>query len=322
MNIQFKKLALFSLIGLFTSAVYAHTGVRDQVDESKGGYNGFTITHGCGNSYEGGPVVEAYPVLGQSALFPWGDNVVWRNADGAVIARGGNGKGVLAAGSKLNLAVTGYAGLSSAFAKSEEIVDALGNVHALHWKKGAMEPKLNTVTPFKITAPTIADNCVKSLKVRVGVINWCDVHKNAANDSKGPYLQPKDAFGDLVPMVSGVADHGGVQRNVPGAKFFSKLVKGNGDNNRADWWFGDLDGGSHLYNDPDLLQHAATASAGAPKPQPYWTTLTINNSAADITACKKTGGAVDVIVEPMGKDFDTYLTGANTQPFTTGKVNF
>ena len=48
---------------------------------------------------------------------------------------------------------------------------------------------------------------------------------------------------------------------------------GNGDNNRADWWFTAPYGGSALYNDPDLLQPA------------YWTTMTVNNSAADLAAC-------------------------------------
>ena len=232
---------------------------------------------------------------------------------------GGDGGKVIEGGTTLKLGVAGLAGLSSAFRVTQEIVDKNGNVHALHWKKGAMEPKLSTVTPFKITAPTIVDNCVKSLKVRIGIINWCDVQKNATNDKQGPYLQPKDAFGEVIPRVNGI-DNKGIQRNVPGAQHYTKLPAGNGDNNRADWWFGDIEGGSKLYNDPNLLQHPTAATATAPASPAYWTTLTINNSAADVAKCK--GTPVDVTVEPLGIDFDTYLSGANTQPFTKGASNF
>ncbi|SJM92092.1 conserved exported hypothetical protein [Crenothrix polyspora] len=317
---KFKKLALCSLVGLFASQTYAHTGVRDTVDEGKGSYNGFTITHGCADSVEGGAYVEASPVIGQSAVFPYGDNVVWRK--GAVKTVGGDG-GVIAAGTTLKLGVTGYSGFGSAFAVNHEIVDALGNVHGLHWKNGAMEPKSNTVTPFKITAPLIVDNCVKSLKVRIGVINWCDMRKNAANDATGQYYLPRDAYGRLIPKIVNAE---GIQQNVLGAKYYTALPGGNGDNNRADWWFGDLEGNSNLYNDADLLQQAtpatpATATAPATPASPaFWTTLTINNSAADIAQCA--GTPVDVTVEPIAVDFDTYLSGANTQPFTIGSSNF
>lgn len=313
---SFKKLALCSFVSLFASQAYAHTGVRDQVDEGKPSFNGFTIGHGCSGS-EGAAYAEQYPVLGQSAVFPLLDNVVWRKNGAKTI--GGDGGNVIEAGTTLKLGVTGFAGLSSAFRTSQEIVDRLGNVHALHWSKGAMEPKLNTVTPFKITAPLIADNCVKSLKVRIGVINWCDLGRNAATDAKGPYLQPKDAFGDTVPRVTGF-DNGGIQRNVPGASVYTKMPAGNGDNNRADWWFPVLEGGSKLYNDVDLLQKDTPATATAAASPAFWTTMTINNSAADIAKCA--GTPVDVSVEPLGVDFDTYLTARNTQPFTKGSTNF
>lgn len=308
-----KKLALCSLVSLFASQAYAHTGVRDVVDEGKGSYNGFTITHGCG----GDAGTEAFPVLGQSAVFPQGANAVWKKVTNpalavdptnlTVIATGGNGGGVIST-PELNLAVTGYAGFSSAFASSQELVDSLGNVHGLHWKDGAMEPKLNTVTPFKITAPTIADSCVKTLKVRVAVVNWCDMKKNAANDIKGPYNKPEDAFGRPIPRVDGFVSNGGVQTNVPGAGFYTDIKAGNGDNNRADWWFTKLEGTSANFNDPDLLQPS------------YWTTMTVNNTNK---ACA--GGAAaeyDVYVEPNAADVDAYLTGPNTQPFTKGNSNF
>ncbi|WP_394753002.1 hypothetical protein [Crenothrix sp.] len=315
--LKFKKLALCSLVSLFVGHAYAHTIVRDAVVEGKASYNGFVITHGCNSASEGSPYQEPYPVLGQSAIFPMMDSAVWRKNGKKII--GTDGAKTIDAGTTLKLGVTGLAGLSSAFRVTEEIVDKLGNVHALHWKKGGLEPKLNTVTPFKITAPLIADNCVKSLIVRIGVINWCDVNQNAATDKNGPYLQPKDAFGDAIPRVTGF-DNGGIQRNVPGAKFYTKLPLGNGDNNRADWWFPALDGGSKLYNDVDLLQQASVASTTTVASPAFWTTMTISNSAADVAKCK--GKLVNVTVEPSGADFDAYLTGANTKPFTRGSLNF
>lgn len=296
-----KKIAMRSL-GLLTltaslgaGQAFAHTGVRDQVDEGKASYNGFTITHGCAAGETGS---QAYPVIGQTALFPFGATAVWRNAKGEIIQTGGQGiidKGLI------SLSVTGYASMSSPFTTAEEIVDPDGVVRALHWRDGAMAPTLNAITPFKVTAPTITDPCVKSLKVRIGVINWCDTAKNEAEDAKGPYKAPKDAFKRKIPMtVVGDAK----QANVAGSKFFTNMSKGNGDNNRADWWFTAPAGGSALYQDADILQPS------------YWTTLTVNNPDYD----KNCG--VDVSVEPSGVDFDTYLTGANTQPFTKGAGPF
>lgn len=295
---KFKGLTLCSLVALFAAGqAFAHTGVRDEVDEGNKSYNSFTITHGCGD--EGG---QSYPVLGQSALFPFGANAVWKNAAGVVIQKGGNGNGTISSAT-LALAVAGYAGFSSPFATSQEIVDKLGNVQALFWKDGAMEPKLNAVTPFKISAPTIANNCVKSLGIRVAVINYCDLNKNAANDINGPYLQPKDAFGRKIPKLTIGT---GIQTNVNGAPFYVTLPNGNGDNNRADWWFSAPVGGSFLYKDPQLLNE-------------WSATLIVNNSAADLAKCK--GTKVDVTVEPHGAAFDAYLTGPNTRPFTLGNSN-
>ena len=335
------KLTLCSLVALLaTGQAFAHTGVRDQADEGKSSYNGFTITHGCGG-HDG----QAYPVIGQSAVFPFGDGAVWRKADGTVIQQGGNGNGIIDKTS-LSLAVNGYASFSSPFATSQEIVDDLGNVQALLWKDGAMEPKLNAVTPFKITAPTIANSCVKSLKIRIGVINYCDKGKSAANDAAGPYKAPKDAFGNKIPKLEIVdeldpAYLGGLQVNVADAPVYKDMHAGNGDNNRADWWFGNLEGVSALYNDPEILQQGTSVvqkdangnnvldadgntipvldADGNPTYVPhtaYWTTLTVNNSNVSCATAP-----YDVTVEPDAASFDTYLTGRNTRPFTKGDAD-
>lgn len=298
---KFKGLTFCTLAAVFAAGqAFAHTGVRDQTIEGTASYNGFTITHGCSAGETGS---ESYPVIGQVALFPFGANVVWKSADGTVLQEGGNGNDTISSAT-LALSVTGYDSFSSPFSTTQEIVDGTGIVQALLWKDGAMEPMMNAITPFKITAPTIANNCVKSLKIRLGVINYCDVGKNADNDIKGPYKAPKDAFGRKVPQTS-IA--GGTQANASAKSYFKAKSQGNGDNNRADWWFTAPYGGSALYNDPDVLQPT------------YWTTLTVNNSAADIAKCA--GTPVDVTVEPTGAAFDTYLTSPNTAPFSVGNSN-
>ncbi|NOU23884.1 MAG: hypothetical protein HOO93_19215 [Methyloglobulus sp.] len=307
------SLALCSVAALFVAGqAFAHTGVRDKVTVSAtagaASYNGFTITHGCG-----GDSGDAFPVLGQSAVFPTGDRVVWREADGTVIQEGG-GAGIFDTivldhlnqplpDGGLNLQVTGYAGMSSPFATAQEIVDpnALnpGVVEGLLWKDGAMEPKLNAITPFKVTVPKIIDPSVKQVNVRIGVINYCDFEKNAANDASGPYKQPKDAFGRNIPLLSSALAPD--QINVAGAPVYVTLRAGNGDNNRQDWWFMAPYGGSALYNDPEVVQPA------------YWTTMTVINASA-------TGTRV-VTIEPTGAAFDAILTGPNTRPFTKGDSN-
>lgn len=312
------KLALSSLITLLAAGqALAHTGVRDQTTEGVASYNGFTITHGCGGDAGTTP----YPVIGQSAVFPFGNTAVWRDeageiippttdASGKVVAN--NGGGTISATS-LSLNVTGYAGSASPFVTTNELVDNLGIVRGLHWKDGAMEPKLNAITPFRVTPPTIVDKCT-TLLVRVGVINWCDTGKNATNDASGPYQAPKDAFGKEIPLTAlddGNPDTPAKQKNVAVSPIYAYMSAGNGDNNRADWWFTAPEGGSVLYNDPDLLQSE------------YWTTITVNNTPADIAACQAEGGIPKVVtVEPSGPDFDKILSPANTKPFTKGTNNF
>ncbi len=321
MTHKFTKLALCSVAALVVAGqAFAHTGVRDRVTVSSAAgaasYNGFTITHGCG-----GDSGDAYPVIGQSAVFPTGERVVWRegaasatNPNSNVIAIGGGAgifdtivldhTGAPLPDGGLNLQVTGYASANSAFTTVQELLDpnALNPdvIEGLIWKDGAMEPKLNTVTEFKVTVPKIINPSVKQVNVRIGVINYCDTNKNAANDNQGPWKAPKDAYGRAIPILSTAAAPD--QINVANATVFSTLVAGNGDNNRQDWWFAKPFGGSLLYNDPEVLQPT------------YWTTMTVINASA-------TGNRV-VSIEPTGEAFDAVLTGPNTRPFTKGVKNF
>jgi hypothetical protein len=91
------------------------------------------------------------------------------------------------------------------------------------------------------------------------------------------------------------------------------MAKGNSDNNRADWWFTALDGGSSLYNDVSQLQPT------------FWTTMTVNNPTAvtgsSAAACPG-GKTRTVSVEPTGAAFDEYLNEQNLRGFSKGSINF
>ena len=163
-----------------------------------------------------------------------------------------------------------------------------------------MEPKLNAIPTFKVTVPKfVAGSDVKQINVRIGVINYCDLGKNAANDASGPYKAPKDVFGRKIPLLANSLAPD--QINVADSGNFEDNRGGNGDNNRADWWFPALYGGSALYNDPEVIQPT------------YWTTMRVINTSA-------TGNRV-VSIEPTGAAFDAILTGRNTRPFTKGNSN-
>ncbi len=284
---------------LASSQAFAHTGVRDQATEGTGSYNAFTLTHGCGNSGEGGAPAQSYPVLGQSAVVPHGANAVWRNKAGDVIQVGGNGNGAITAAT-LNLGLAGIEG--TPLGDPQELVDG-GVVQGLIWKDGVMQPNNYALMPFRVAVPTIVDNCVEKLNIRMGVINYCDIGKNAANDGKGPYEAPKDANGKRILRTTSEST-GYVQANPSIADTFKDIKKGNGDDNRADWWFTAPHGGSTYYNDTQILQPT------------YWTTLTVNNKAADVAQCA--GTKTEISVEPNGAAFDAILSPANTAPFSKG----
>lgn len=284
---------------LAAGQAFAHTGVRDKVVEGTSIYTAFSLTHGCASGSAGHQPVQSYPVVGQSAVFPYGNNVVWRDKAGAIIQKGGNGNDTISVAT-LSLGVSGVDG-GTVFKTIEEIVNSEGVVQGLLWKDGVLAPQMATLPLFRVTAPKIANNCVENLKIRIGVVNYCDVGKTAADDGKGPYKAPKDLLNKKIKMVN--SEKTGFKQKSPSqvSQFFEDMPKGNGDNNRADWWFTALDGGSIYYNDPDVLQPT------------FWTTMTVTNTPEDLAKC--TGTKTDVSVEPNGAAFDEILSPANTQPF-------
>lgn len=300
-------LVLASISMLFVGGqALAHTGFRDKTGVAGvASYNGFTITHGC-DDYAASAADPKhklpYPVIGQIALFPYGTTAVWRNAaTKAIVPQPTNLTGTF------SLSPTGYNGFSSAFSTSAEIVDELGNVHALKWGGGAMEPNMNTIPTFKITPPKFNSQCIKSIAIRAAIINYCDVGKDMANDDKGPYKAPKDAFGKLVPKTINGTD--AIQQNVTSNSNYTGTSKSNGPNNRADWWFRDLVPASTLYTDQSILGEAG-----------LWSAVFTVTPESTATACS--GTAIDYIVEPSGTDVDTYFNATNTRPYTTGQGPF
>ncbi|MGH8582007.1 MAG: hypothetical protein ACREWG_04305 [Gammaproteobacteria bacterium] len=293
--------AIYSLtIAVYAAgqSVFAHTGVRDQATEGKTSYNGFTIPHGCRlNS----TVPLILPVIGQSAVFPYGDAssssgpTVWVDlSTNTVIPTGGTGIVSLGAPPALPIFSLSVGGIqqNDPFDIVQEETDPASPtvVRALNWqgsdeiyrlkrlKRGknykllrqpfaGLRTELLGIPEFSVRAPMIIDDCVSSLRVRIAVANWCEKGQNEASDP---------------------------------------------ENDRADWWFthpvvaagsaGAPGSGSTKFTDVDLTLDN------------FWTTLTVNNSnpRADPTTCP--GGVLhEVAVQPAGTEIDTYLPNS---PFT------
>ena len=333
MNSKLKGLALCSVVALFsTGQAMAHTGIRDKpAVAGVKSYNGFTITHGCAdyaNQVAGTTGGQAYPVIGQAALFPQGTTAVWRELAVAPATVGTIITTNLPYTGTYTLGATPYTSTASAFATTSRIVDALGTTRGIVWKDGAMEPKLNTITPFAVTPPAITDNCIKEVDIRVAVVNFCDVQASKGTDASKAYPAPKDAFGR---PVNNTAPLGNIAINTTATTpKFTAIAGGNGANNRADWWFQDLAPASANWNDTNITSEPGLWSATLPVMNPtaysatdipavgrvgfpgYVAAVTANPTA--LAACP--GGVTrTVTVEPSGTDMDAYWTAANLQPF-------
>ena len=123
----------------------------------------------------------ALPVIAQSAVFPNGNSVIAFRTDtdepvdlSTVIVDGIPGAGLV--------------GLSPALIQSDDVftkrrtrTDGTGRIRAFKLTKGSLDPDLLGLILFRIQAPVILPTfCMKSLKVRVGVGNWCNMRQ------KGP----------------------------------------------------------------------------------------------------------------------------------------
>lgn len=259
------QVTLCSLTALMCAqGALAHTIIKDEVTGSATSttrsYNAFVITHGCRIGPGDAPFL---PVIGQSAVFPFGPPAASLTDPGAVWVNVVDKSTLSAADVTAIIGVPdldlGVVGIQDRAIYEKETVEAdpLGVIHALNWVDGRLKTggsslfiPFNGLTQFSVSAPMIADACVSKLRVRIAVSNWCEKKQNEASDP---------------------------------------------DKNRADWWF-TAETGTTKFVDPALIQstfwttlsvnnpNVATDAAAAACPGGAPREVAVMPSGADIDA--------------------------------------
>jgi hypothetical protein len=191
-----KKLSLCATVALLCGAAQiatAHTGIKDSATEGKTLYTAFTIGHGCAAGESGTPL----PVIAQSAVFPnAADSVAYKinPADGkdgeqidlSTVMSGTVGHGSTAApvGGLLGLSPAGIQD-KSVFDSQMELTDEAGNVRGFQFTKGNLDTTLMGLIPFRVSGVSfVPDSCAKSVKVRIGIANYCTNSKKTSDDDR------------------------------------------------------------------------------------------------------------------------------------------
>jgi hypothetical protein len=184
-----KQFAAYSVAAALIAASqggFAHTGVKETVDVNVGGVpsgsssnNAFVITHGCAGAEGDTPI----PVIGQSAVFPFGDDAVWvKLSDGSPTTADA------VIGKALDLDPGGVydAGVFKTVTEENDptAVNAHGSpiVRAINYLGGNIPPNLAAYAQFRVSVPAIVDKCVSKLRIRVAVANWCEKDQNQKSD--------------------------------------------------------------------------------------------------------------------------------------------
>lgn len=170
-----KRVAICSLATVIFGAgqgVLAHTTVKDSsVNEGSRVFTAFSIPHGCGTAADD----ISLPVIRQAAVLPNGNAVIAFRLDtnepildlSTVIVGGIPGAGLVGLSPAL---IQDH----SLFTRLTQIKDGSGRVRAFKWSRGSLQTDLLGLVPFRFTAPEIQPtSCVKSVKVRVAVANYC-----------------------------------------------------------------------------------------------------------------------------------------------------
>jgi hypothetical protein len=177
---KMKRVAIGSLatvIGGAGQGVLAHTTIRDSsVNEGSRVVTAFQVPHGCETATDD----DFLPVIAQSAVFPNGNSAIAFRLDtneavdlSTAIVDGIPGAGLV----RLNPALIQS---NDVFTKLRERTDGTGRVRAFRWTRGSLDTELLGLIPFQITLPAIQPtSCVKSLKVRVAVANYCSESQRA-----------------------------------------------------------------------------------------------------------------------------------------------
>lgn len=216
-----KALSLYTLVAAICGAgqaAYAHTGIKDSVDEGKSIYTAFTITHGCQDT----PGKEKLlPVAAQSVVFPNSVNPAGAeafkiNADGSETAIDLTTELEGTVGDSLATLSPGMVQDKNVFKKQKEIVeidtkgtpeatDDVERVRAIQLTNGNLDTTAVGLIPFRVTAPKFkAASCAKSLKIRIAIANYCNKTKNTDKDNRSDIW-----IGDVTPLFNdgGVMPH-------------------------------------------------------------------------------------------------------------------
>ncbi|MFO1419111.1 MAG: hypothetical protein U1E83_10635 [Methylotetracoccus sp.] len=185
----------FALFGTGLLAVsplsLAHTGIKDPGTAGSGLYTAATIGHGCGIGTKGTKQVTA-----QSLVFPWG---ISDGSDGNLVATVGTTPADLTdfldtTDPKLFSLSPGMVQDKNVFQAQVEVTDANANVVAINFTKGNLDTTAVGVIPFRVSLPDLADgqtnsdgsveaeSCIKTLKVRIGIANWCSKTQDESQD--------------------------------------------------------------------------------------------------------------------------------------------
>lgn len=192
-----KKLSLCATVAMLCGAAQiasAHTGVKDSATEGKTLYTAFTIGHGCAAA-EGDTT--PLPVVAQSVVFPNAtDSVAYKinPADGkdgdaidlSTVVSGAVGHGSTAtpAGGLIGLSPAGIQD-KSVFNNQKELVDDAGSVRGFQFTDGNLDTTLMGLIPFRVSGVSfVPTSCAKSVKVRIGIANYCTNSKKTSDDNR------------------------------------------------------------------------------------------------------------------------------------------
>ncbi|WP_374086165.1 hypothetical protein [Methylomicrobium lacus] len=198
---NFKKLTLCTLVAMACGGgqmANAHTGVKDSVNEGKSIYTAFTITHGCQDTPEANQEAQLalLPVKAQSVVFPNGTGSQAFKIDPVTKAEtpidladyisGADGGVVTLA--------PGMVQDKNVFKKQTEVPVGDANVRGIQFTSGNLDTTAVGLIPFRATAPSFtatipdgagtAPNCAKSLKIRIGIANYCKKTQNEKQDNR------------------------------------------------------------------------------------------------------------------------------------------
>ena len=199
-NYSFTKLTLGVLVASAFGAgqsAYAHTGIKDTATAGKSLYTAFTIGHGCQDTPEVGQeaLEKKLPVKAQSVVFPNGatSEAFKINADKTETPINDLADYISGADGGVLTLAPGMVQDKNVFKKQSVLADAQGKVRGFQFTSGNLDVTAAGVIPFKVAATSftttvgndgVTPNCAKSLKIRIGIANYCSTSKKTSNANR------------------------------------------------------------------------------------------------------------------------------------------